>query len=377
MSVREQGDPRLQELFGLDPATTGVRPVVRLARQGLPGWAIALIAAFAAVLLFVLLDSRRTVQPQPAVREEAVGQPLFSPEPPTLYIPPAPPPSEPQVVAPAPAAPPTAQPGSQSELKAAPAPLLRPQPQAFYAPAAPPAPMQPSAPPTRSSSGSALVIDTTAAAANGAEKTGSLPGSSVPGVSSMWGGRVQASALANRSDTVAQGALIPAVLETAFDSTSPGLARAIVSRDVRGFDGTRILIPRGSRLIGEYGSDVASGQKRALITWTRLIRPDGVMIALDSPATDTLGRGGVEAHVNSHLFQRFLNAILRTSVDIGGAIATRAVTGPLIVAVPGAMGSSGAIAPSAQITPRLSIPAGKSISVFVARDLEFPAERQQ
>jgi type IV secretion system protein VirB10 len=171
--------------------------------------------------------------------------------------------------------------------------------------------------------------------------------------------------------------LIPAVLETAFDSTSPGLARAIVSRDVRGFDGTRILIPRGSRLIGEYGADVAASQKRALITWTRLIRPDGVTIALDSPATDTLGRGGVEAHVNSHFFSRFLNAILRTTIDVGGAIATRAVTGPYVVALPGAVQNSGGAVQSNAPTPTLSVRAGKSISIFVARDLEFPPEKLQ
>ena len=193
----------------------------------------------------------------------------------------------------------------------------------------------------------------------------------------MWGGRVQASALANRSETVTQGTLVPAVLETAFDSTNAGLARAIVSRDVRGFDGTRVLIPRGSRLIGEYGADIATGQKRALITWTRLIRPDGVTISLDSPATDTLGRGGVEAHVNSHFFSRFLNAILRTTVDVGGAIATRAVSGPYVVALPSMVQNSGSSIHSSAPVPTLSVPAGKSISIFVARDLEFPPETQQ
>lgn len=373
MKIREQGDPRLEQMFGLDAPGAGVRPIVRLPRQGVPGWAIALIAGFSAVLLFFLLDSRRAVQPQPVVREGAPSQLLFSPEPPPLYIPPAPPPPQPLATPPAPLAP-APEPSNHSELKAA---ASLPAPQVSYPIIPGPVPPPP-APPIRSSSGSVLVIDTTAAAANAAGKAGSPSGSSLPGVSSMWGGRVQASALANRSDTVAQGALIPAVLETAFNSTSPGLARAIVSRDVRGFDGTKILIPRGSRIIGEYGSDVAAGQKRALITWTRLIRPDGMMIALDSPATDTLGRGGVEAHVNSHFFQRFLNAILRTSVEIGGAIATRAVTGPLFVAIPGATtGASDTVAQSSQITPTLSIPAGKSISIFVARDLEFPPEKQQ
>lgn len=376
MNVREQGDPRLEELFGLDAANTGIRPVVRLPRQGPSGWTIAILAGFAAVLLFFTLESRRQTQPQPTVREGLPSQPIFSPEPPPLYIPPPPAPApSPQVEA---QSTPRLAPSPATKTEPRPVPLPMPQPQVLYRPPPPPLPMSPP-PQPRTSAGSALVIDTTAGPTGTASAGGaaSSPAASLPGVSSLWGGRVRASALANRSDTVAQGTLIPAILETAFNSTSPGLARAIVSRNVRGFDGTKVLIPRGSRLIGEYGADVASGQKRALITWTRLIRPDGMTIALASPATDTLGRGGVEAHVNSHFFSRFLNAILRTTVDVGGAIATRAVTGPYVVALPSMVQNSGSSIQSSAPVPTLSVPAGKSISIFVARDLEFPPETQQ
>src|SRR3546814_2996545 len=82
--------------------------------------------------------------------------------------------------------------------------------------------------------------------------------------------------MSNRSTTVPQGTLIPAVLETAFNSTGSGFARALVQRDIYGFDGARVLIPLGSRLIGEYASDTSPGQKRAFVTWTRIIRPAGV-----------------------------------------------------------------------------------------------------
>ena len=373
MTVRDSGDPRLEELFGVATPSAGVRPVVRLPQQGPSGWVIAVVAGFVAILLFFVLDSRREAQPQPTVREGMQTQPVFSPEPPPLYIPPAPPPQ--QVVAPVAESPTAPAPSPPPERKVTPAP----QPQVVYQPAPAPIPAPPVPPAPRTSGGSALVVDTTAgpsgsaAVGAGAE----IKASTLPGVSSMWGGRVQASALANRSETVTQGTLVPAVLETAFDSTNAGLARAIVSRDVRGFDGTRVLIPRGSRLIGEYGADIATGQKRALITWTRLIRPDGVTISLDSPATDTLGRGGVEAHVISHFFSRFLNAILRTTVDVGGAIATRAVSGPYVVALPSMVQNSGSTVQSSAPAPTLSIRAGKSISIFVARDLEFPAEKQQ
>ena len=69
-----------------------------------------------------------------------------------------------------------------------------------------------------------------------------------PTLQNSVNGRATVTRLANPSATVPQGALIQAVLETALDSNRPGFVRAIVSRDVRSFDGTKILIPRGSRL---------------------------------------------------------------------------------------------------------------------------------
>src|SRR3546814_5213980 len=72
--------------------------------------------------------------------------------------------------------------------------------------------------------------------------------------------RSRAGSMSNRSTTVPQGTLIPAVLETAFNSTGSGFARALVQRDIYGFDGARVLIPRGSRLIGEYASDTSPGR---------------------------------------------------------------------------------------------------------------------
>jgi type IV secretion system protein VirB10 len=184
---------------------------------------------------------------------------------------------------------------------------------------------------------------------------------------------MRASALANRSTTVPQGVLIPAVLETGFDSTQPGYARAIVSRDVRSFDGTNVLISRGSRLIGEYRSDVGQGQKRAVIIWSRLIRPDGMTITMDSPAVDTVGRGGVPASVNTHFFQRLGDALLQSTVGLGAALAQRAVTGPVVVFSGNAAATAGQVVPTNSYVPTLTVPAGKSISVFVAHDLDFSA----
>ena len=361
MPVSEIGDPRLNDLFGPDAAAAaGVRPVVGLPGNGPSGWLIAAFALGAALILFWVLELRREAQPEPQVRERGQAA-TFSPEPPPLYIPPAPPPQPEAQEVSAPA--PVPAPAAEAQPRAIPAP----PPQVVYEKPVPqPSPAPPR--PSQASAGPALVIDTTAPAAKA--DAAAAPGGAT--AASQWGGRARASTLANRSNTVPQGAMIPAVLETAFDSTSAGLARAIVSRDVRGFDGKKVLIPRGSRLIGEYESDVASGQNRALITWTRLLRPDGVTISLDLPATDTLGRGGVRARVNSHFWTRFGDAVLGSAASIGTALGTRAATGTVIVSMPGAVQQSTSPARSSRVVPTLSIKPGTSISVFVARDLEFP-----
>ncbi|AQR75899.1 type IV secretion system protein B10 [Sphingomonas sp. LM7] len=189
-----------------------------------------------------------------------------------------------------------------------------------------------------------------------------------PANMNIAGARVGAGVLANRPTTVPQGTLIPAVLETALDSTRPGLARAIVSRDVRGFDGSRILIPRGSRLIGEYRSDAEAGQNRMLVNWVRLIRPDGATIAIGSPASDTLGGAGIKASVNSHFFERFAGAILQSALDIGVNLASRSVDSPVVV-LP--QSQAGIVRFPNQVRPTLKVKAATSISIFVARDLDF------
>ncbi|SEF13228.1 type IV secretion system protein VirB10 [Rhizobiales bacterium GAS191] len=116
---------------------------------------------------------------------------------------------------------------------------------------------------------------------------------------------------------IPQGSLIRGVLETAIQSDLPGMVRAITSEDVYSFDGRRILIPKGTMLTGEYRSDLARGQTRVLIIWTRVLRSDGVSLALGSYGTDDLGRSGLTGDVDRHYLERFGSAILLTMV--GGA----------------------------------------------------------
>lgn len=181
-----------------------------------------------------------------------------------------------------------------------------------------------------------------------------------------------ATRLANPSLTIPRGTVIPAVLETAIDSTRAGGVRALVQRDISGFDGTRVLVPRGSRVYGEYQSGLQRGQSRAMVQWTRLVRPDGVTVALDSPSSDPLGRAGIEGDVDSKFLQRFGNAIVHSLLNIGVGAAVNGASDGVIVALPG---STQNVQPSDQgdIQPTLTVRHGTSVSVFVARDLDFSA----
>ena len=364
-------DPRAEP-----PADAGVRPVVTLPRSGPPTWVLALFAVAAAAILFVVLETRRTARaPDLATTTDAAPAappPLYVPAPPAVVRVETPPQRVATVTVP---------------TRAARIPAPPPQPQIVYVPQPQMASMPEAAPapPAPGDGSAALVVDATAGsrveapAAAGAAAGEAGGGSASSPFAATLGARARAGTLANRSGTVPQGTLIPAVLETAFNSNHPGFARAIVSRDIRGFDGTRVLIPRGSRLIGEYRSDTQQGQSRALITWQRLVRPDGATIAIGSPATDRLGRGGVKAKVDSHFFERFAGAILKSTIDIGLTVAAvRAGRSGVLVALPGTIQGSGVgetLAPK-EIRPTLKVPAGRSISVFVSRDLDFGDSRR-
>ncbi len=350
------GDPRpMARLAG----EADVRPVVALPRSGPSAWAIGVGAVLAGLLLFTVLDARRRSPAAPAVRVRASDRLQTPAAPPPLFVPPAP---VPRVVVPVVRVPP------------APAPTPSPPPpQIVYVPQPKPMPTPaPEAPlpPPRMATEPALVIDTGAPPPAPAAAGAGTTEAAAAGGPALSGGRARAGAFANRATTVAQGTLIPAVLETALDSTRPGFARAIVSRDVRGFDGSRVLIPRGSRLIGEYRSEVQPGQNRAMVNWFRLIRPDGTTISIGSPAGDPLGRGGIRARVNTHFFERFAGAILQSGLDIGVNLASRAGNGTTVI-LPGTTQAATQIIQPAQITPTLKVRAGTSISIFAARDLDF------
>ena len=206
-------------------------------------------------------------------------------------------------------------------------------------------------------------------AAPAAAPTGNSNDDFVTRIGGVGGTTARATAGIDPKTTVTQGTLIPAVLETAIDTDVPGYVRAVVSADVRSFDGSRVLVPRSSRLIGQYKSGLQAGQKRAYVIWTRLIRPDGVSVNIASPAIAFSGETGLGGKVNTHFFERFGSAMLLSV--IGGLSAVSGGTAGIIIAGSGQSAAAAAVGQSANIGPTVRVRQGEPIRVFTARDLDF------
>ena len=186
----------------------------------------------------------------------------------------------------------------------------------------------------------------------------------------------RAMAMQHLDAVIPQGAVIPAVMETAINSDLPGLARAMVTRDVKSFDGSTVLIPRGSRVIGQYKSGVAMGASRVFVIWTRVIRPDGVTIQIGSPAADPLGRGGLEGKVDRHFFTRFGGSIMMSVLNAGVAAVSNVRTNSQIYigSATEAANLANAAKPSTT-SPTIQTPQGAPVTIFLARDLDFSGVR--
>ena len=127
-------------------------------------------------------------------------------------------------------------------------------------------------------------------------------------------------------DELLAGTLIPAALVTGINSDLPGQVIASVTENV--YDtvtGTRLLIPQGSHLLGEYGNSIAFGQQRILLVWTRLVRPDGSSIILDRlNGTDVHGASGLADRVDFHWDRIFAAAGVSTLIAAGAELASPA-----------------------------------------------------
>ena len=133
---------------------------------------------------------------------------------------------------------------------------------------------------------------------------------------------VVATKISNLEFTILQGKIIDVVLETAINSDLQGTLRGIVARDVYAEANNTVMIPKGSRLIGNYSFNASPGKTRVQISWTRVILPNGIDIAIDSNGTDELGRQGASGTVDTKIGNILTSTILLAGVSIATSYAT-------------------------------------------------------
>ena len=171
-----------------------------------------------------------------------------------------------------------------------------------------------------------------------------------------------------------KGAFIDCTLETAIDSSLPGMTTCVTATDTFGVDGTTVLLERGSKLVGETKGEVQQGSARVFVLWTEARTPTGVVIPLASPGTDELGRSGLEGKVNRHFFERFGAAILISVIDgvVQGA-AQSSGDGNSVIYSPSTSSDvmTEVLKSTVNIRPTVTKRNGDRIQVLVARDLDF------
>ncbi|MBI1220778.1 MAG: conjugal transfer protein TraI [Rhodobacteraceae bacterium] len=178
-------------------------------------------------------------------------------------------------------------------------------------------------------------------------------------------------------DILQAGSVIPAALITGIRSDLPGQITAQVTANVYDSPTGRILlIPQGTRVIGQYDNGVGFGQRRVLLVWNRLIFPNGRSIVLErQPGADVQGYAGLEDGVDYHWGSLFKAAVLSTILSVGAEAGTSQNENNLVQAI--RSGASNSISQTGQqivqrqldVAPTLTIRPGFPVRVVVTRDL--------
>lgn len=191
----------------------------------------------------------------------------------------------------------------------------------------------------------------------------------------------------DRSRVLTADRYIPAVLENTLNSELPGRVVAVVERPVFGEDQRWVLIPAGSRVVGQYRAGAKYGQSRLDITWTRILRPDGVNINIEGSGADVMGRAGIPGDLDSRFAEKYGGSLLTSII---GAAGTWALAGNTTLST-SSFGTTETLSPRAQaanrlgndidnlgqrivqdnldIRPVLTVPAGTRVAIVPTEDI--------
>jgi len=183
-----------------------------------------------------------------------------------------------------------------------------------------------------------------------------------------------ASVLANPHLTITQGTIIPCSLDTAMNSSQPGMVRCTVNDDIYSTTGTVILLEKGTRIVGQYRGGLQRGTKRLFVIWTRAETPNGVVVTLDSAGTDGLGRAGFDGDIDTQFWTRFSGTIMLSIIDdvLAGYAASQSSADTIENTTDGVSSLA-----QTELQSTINVPIilrknqGEEVAVMVARDLDF------
>jgi type IV secretion system protein VirB10 len=186
--------------------------------------------------------------------------------------------------------------------------------------------------------------------------------------------------LADPSLMITVGDWIPCGVLPAMDTTLSGPVTCVQERDARSADRKVVLLPAGTLWTGYQAGGLALGQRRVGIIWRRLETPEHVLMDIDAPAADALGRPGIPGTIDTHFWDRFGAAIALSLIsDVGSYLAaTRNQSGNNNTSISFPVMSGGAQDVMAEvfkhtidIPPTLTAPHASRVMIYVAQDMDF------
>lgn len=200
-----------------------------------------------------------------------------------------------------------------------------------------------------------------------------------------YGKPTSATQVVNPDTLLMQGTIIRCVLQTRIISDIPGFSSCIVTDPVYSFDGKHMLLPKGSKVLGQYDSGPVGS--RIAVVWNRIVTPTGINVNMASPGIDNLGGSGLPGHLDSHWPSRISSALLISLMSDAflyegekhGPTTTTIGSGGFAVQSPFQSNtaqtlqdlSRQAVQQSANRPATLTINQGSIISIYVARDVDF------
>ena len=192
-----------------------------------------------------------------------------------------------------------------------------------------------------------------------------------------------------QADTLMQrGTYIRCVLETRIVTDVPGYTSCLVTEPVYSFNGRKLLLPKGSKVLGAYSSGPTG--RRVAVVWDRIITPTGIdvdMSSKPSPGIDNLGGAGLPGHYDAHWGSRISAALLISMLSDAfkyeaaehGPRTSSIAAGGVVVQEPFESNTARtvqnladmAVREAANRPPTITINQGTVIYVYVARDVDF------